>query len=283
MLEPIDIDTATLAHTLDLLGRGFPHRSPRFWEQALERVARYNRCYGQRSIGQLLIIRRKPVGVMLTLCGQSQHANGNHYKITNLSSWYIDPEHRRLAPLMLRDLVRAEDVVFTDLTPSDRVIPMLPLLGFRPLNSGIAAIGLPMAALSRAGDARVSDFETLEEGALMTDTRARMECNTEFGAMAAVLSVGGMQYPLLFVSRTLRQLPAAQLIYCEDNALLKETIGAVARFLLKKGKLVLILDIPINEQTPGVHFPRRGLKFAKGGCFDNRTDYAGSELLVVGQ
>lgn len=280
MLEPIG--DANLGHTLDLLERGFPRRPRRFWEHAVERVARYNRYGGQGAIGQLLIAGGKPAGVMLTLSGQAQRADGTPYRVTNLSSWYIDPEHRRLAPLMLSKLVRPQDVVFTDLTPSDRVIPMLPLLGFRPLNAGISAIALPIAALSRAEDVRVRDLKDCGNDVLKADTRARLERNAEFGATAAVLTDGDKHHPLLFVSRTLRRLPAAQIIYCEDNALLRKRIGAVARFLLKKGKLVLIVDIPLDRQAPGVHVLKRGLKFAKGGCFDNRTDYAGSELLVVG-
>lgn len=281
MLEPID--DATLSHTFDLLLRGFPRRSRPFWERAVDRVARYNRCDGQRSIGHLLIAKGKPVGVMLTLSDESRQADGRRYRVTNLSSWYIEPEHRHLAALMLRSLVRADDIVFTDLTPSDRVIPMLPLLGFKPLNVGIAAIALPSAALNPARAARVIELEDLEADGLMIDTRARLERNAEFGATAAVLNVGEEYHPLLFVSRTLRHLPAAQLIYCEDNALLRRNVGAVARYLLKKGKLILVVDIPPDHQAPGVHFVGRGLKFAKGGLFDNRTDYAGSELLIVGQ
>ena len=58
-----------------------------------------------------------------------------------------------------------------------------------------------------------------------------------------------------------------------------EHLAAVARFLLKKGKLVLLLDIPPRGDVPGTYFLNRGMKFAKGGCFEGRTDYAGSELL----
>ena len=283
MLEPID--NANMALALDLLVRGFPHRPLRFWEQALERVARYNECSGRRTFGRLLTARGKPVGAMLTLSDNSQLADGAQYTVTNLSSWYVDPDHRWLAPLMLRDMVRGEGegIVFTDLTPSDRVLPMLPPLGFRPLNAGIAAVALPLAAMSPRGDARVTGLEGLEDDALIPETRARLQRNVEFGAIAAVLRIDDKHYPLLFVSRKLRQCPAAQLIYCEDNEQLAKGISAVARFLLKKGKTVLLIDVPLNRQAPGLHFLNRGLKFAKGGCFDNRTDYAGSELLIVGQ
>jgi hypothetical protein len=123
----------------------------------------------------------------------------------------------------------------------------------------------------------------MELGALSSDDVILLERTTKFGATAAVLTVDCGHHPLLFVSRTVRGLPAAELIYCNDNLLLMRENGPIARFLLKQGKLVLIVDIPMDLKTPGMHFVGRGLKFVKGACAANRTDYAGSELLLVGR
>jgi hypothetical protein len=281
LLEPID--DANLGHALDLLARGFKRGSHQFWEQAVERITRYNQYGSRRGIGHLLAVKGKRAGVLLTLNSETQAAEDRRYRVTNLSSWYVDPEHRRLAPLMLREAIRDRETVFTDLTPSAEVVRMLPLLGFGPLNTGISAIALPVAAVQRTADARVLDLESIDDGVLAPETRTLMERNAEFGAIAAVLSAGGRHYPLLFIYRTLRRLPAAQLIYCDDNAAMMKEIGAIARFLLKRRRLILVIDIPPDRQAPGTHFPGRGLKFAKGGCFVNRTDYGGSELLLVGQ
>jgi hypothetical protein len=281
LLEPID--DANLGHALDLLARGFKRGSHQFWEKAVERIARYNRYGSLPGIGHLLAVKGKRAGVLLTINGEARLADDRRCRVTNLSSWYVDPEHRRLAPLMLREAIRDPDTVFTDLTPSAEVVRMLPLLGFKPLNTGIAAIALPVAAVRRTAGARVGDLESVPAGILEPETRTLMERNAEFGAIAAVLTGGDRHKPLLFASRTLRRLPAAQLIYCEDNAALMNEIGAIARFLLRRRKLVLIVDIPVGQRAPGTHFPGRGLKFAKGGCFVNRTDYGGSELLLVGQ
>ena len=184
-----------------------------------------------------------------------------------------------LAPLMLRDVLREPDAVFTDLTPSDRVIPMLPAFGFKPLNRGISAVALPVAALKTTPHARVYDLASLPKHALEPDTHALLERHVEHGAIAGVLKVGNAWHPLLFLPRLLRCLPTAQLMYCESNSTVVENLGAVARFLLKQGKLVLIIDIPLQGDVPGTYFLNRGMKFARGGCFEGRTDYAGSELL----
>jgi hypothetical protein len=59
-------------------------------------------------------------------------------------------------------------------------------------------------------------------------------------------------------------------------------IGAIARFLLKQGKLVLIVDIPLDLRSPDTHFVGRGLKFPKGARAAKGADYAGSGRLLVG-
>jgi hypothetical protein len=280
MLE--SIGDVNLGVALKLLQQGFPHRSSKFWEDRVRRISSYNRHSGESSIGKLLLAAGKPVGIALEIVDQSRLADGKLHKIVNLSSWYVDPTYRHQAALMLRDLVREEDVVYTDLTPSDRVVPMLPLLGFKPLNSGIAAVALPSVAFGSAGGAEVVSLAEAKPGAISPETRSRLERNIEAGAIGAVLTGDNVSCPLLFVPRKLRRVPVAQLIYCEDNALLGRCLSPIARYLMKKGKLGLVIDIPLNHRAPGIHFLRRGLKFAKGGCFDNRTDYAGSELLIVG-
>ena len=276
MLVPID--DARLGQALDLLERGFPRRRRRDWEDGIERVRAFNPG-GADPIGHLLVKKNRPAGVLLTLRGQSAPPAGVPFKVTNLSSWYVEPEHRMLAPLMLRDVVREPGTVFTDFTPSDRVIPMLPAFGFKPLNRGISAISLAVAALKATPHARVYDLANLPTHAPEPAVRALLERHAQQGAIAGVLNVADAWHPLLFLPRHLRCLPTAQLIYCQSNATMIEHLAAVARFLLKKGKLVLLLDIPPRGDVPGTYFLNRGMKFAKGGCFEGRTDYAGSELL----
>src|SRR5262245_2266066 len=276
MLVPID--DARLGQALDLLERGFPRRTRRDWEDGIERLQAFDRA-ALNTLGYMLVRQNTPCGVLLTLRGQSLPPNAAPFKVTNLSSWYVEPEHRALAPLMLRDVVREKGSVFTDLTPSDRVIPMLPAFGFRPLNRGISAVTLPVAAMKPTPHARVHDLADLPEGALPPPVRTLLERHAEQGTTACVLNVGDTWHPLLFLPRRLRGLPTAQLIYCDSNSALIDNLSAIARFLLKHGKVVLLLDVPLDGHVPGTHFPNRGMKFAKGGCFEGRTDYAGSELL----
>jgi hypothetical protein len=279
MLHPID--DANLGQALDLLVKGFPRGSRHFWEQGVQRVARYNAWHGATESGRVLITKGKLAGVILLIHSLSRQQSGTPYKVTNLSSWYVEPEHRHLAPLMLRNLLRMENTMFTDLSPSASVIPMLGPLGFRPINAGLAAVALPTAALQPAHGGSVMGLEDVTPGALRDSTLSHLEFHMQFGALAAVLYVKGIYHPLLFVERTVRRLPTVQLLYCEDNFCFHRCISAVARFLLKKGKLLMLIDIPPNGTTPGVPFRGRGMKFAKGGFVENRTDYAGSEMLVL--
>jgi hypothetical protein len=275
MLVPID--DARLGQAIDLLVRGFPRKSRRAWEAGIEQLRAFDPARAS-PYGHLLMAKKSPAGVLLTLHGETVMPDGSCCNVTNLSSWYVEPKHRMLAPIMLHGVLRARDTVFTDLTPSDRVIPMLPAFGFKPLNRGLSAIVLPAAA-AKAPKAHVYDLANLPAGVLAPRTLALLERHAQYGAIAGVLHAGEAWQPLLFVPRSLRCLPTAQLIYCESNAALVDNLPAVARFLLKQGKLLMIFDIPVRGDVPGSYFLGRGMKFAKGGCFEGRTDYAGSELL----
>jgi hypothetical protein len=287
MLVPID--DARLGQAMDLLVRGFPRKPRRTWEVGIEQLRAHNPT-AAKSLGHLLIAKQRPAGVLLSIRGESVAPDGARFNVTNLSSWYVEPEHRMLAPIMLHSILRTPATVFTDLTPSPRVIPMLPAFGFKPLNRGLSAIALPVVAAKAAPKTRVCDLASLPRDALEPRKHELLRRHAELGAIAGVLNVGNTWHPLLFLKRSLRCLPTAQLIYCESNAVLLENLAAVARFLLKQGRLMLIIDIPLEGEVPGRYFLNRGMKFATArnatgsagagvACFEGRTDYAGSELL----
>jgi hypothetical protein len=275
------IDDTTLGHAFDLLGRGWPNRSRRFWELGLERL----RAIGANAAanvptGYLLMAEKQPAGVVLTPATARVGARGEAQTIINISSWYIDPPHRWLAPVMLRGILRGSPAVFTDLTPTERVQQMLPPLGFQALNDGETIVVLPYAAMQRAARAAVVELSEVPEPAIAASTWKLLRDHARLGCLAAALADGSSWQPLLFKGRKIRNLPAAQLIYCESNSCLHGNLAAVARYLLRHGTLLLAMDIPLGGVAPGIERRHRGRRFARGGAFKDRTDYAGSELCL---
>jgi hypothetical protein len=275
----IPVDDTNTEVALGLLEQHWGNRE--FWQRSIERM----RLVGGNSatgvpIGQIAFSDNRPVGVVLTPASWRTGPNGEPRRFINISSQYIEPSHRWLYPLMMRSIMRDPTAVFTDLTPDRNVQRMLLALGFKALNEGEAIVVLPYAVATRSARARVVDLRDAPGDAIPPATRRLLEAHRPFGCIVAALAEGDVWQPLLFKNTKIRRLPAVRLTYCENNAALYRNLGAVARHLLRRGKVLLTLDIPLGGTSAGIERRHRGKKFAKGDLFQNRTDYAGSELAL---
>lgn len=276
------IDKSNEAEAVDILARGFPRRTRAFWQASLARLHAYggNATAGV-PVGYLLVQGDAPVGVVLTPARLRSDPDGKQRRAINISSWYIDPDHRWRAPMMLRSITQDSGATFTDLSPIAAVQKILVVLGFKPITGGESMVALPKAALDVRSGARVLELEAVPEHGISVETRRLVEQHALLGCIGLALEAEGRWLPLLFKPCARRRLAGARLVFCEDNALLKRWIGPVARSLLRRGKLFLILDLEPNQTSSGGYDrPGFAIKYAKNGNFTNRTDYAGTELCL---
>lgn len=275
MLEPID--EARFGVAIDILRKGFPARSRKFWERGLSKIIRFCGC---KSVGQFLIVQGRPVGIILTPRDERVLSNGRTGPIINLSSWYIEPEFRQCAPMMMKTLLSNDDAIFTNLSPTPSVIKIMNWCGFQRLNKGISYVFLPYHSGIGGKVADVVEFRALLDRVLPVHINKMLARHVEFGAIAGAYLENNNWYPLLFSKTLVGGVPMARLLYCEDNSAMLRNLGAICRFLLKHGKVFLVLDIPLQGEVPGLQYDGAG-KFALGESFENRTDYAGSELFLL--
>jgi hypothetical protein len=270
------LDAADMGTALDLLERGFPERSRRFWEDGLARMLRHgeNLALGV-PIGYFLTSKGKAVGVILTLASTHPGPDGPQ-RVVNLSGWYIEPEHRWRALMMLHRVTGDAGAVYTDLTPTFAVQRIISSLGFRPLNSGVAFGLIPLMALGPR-KSQVAPVDALPAGAIAPDLLKRIMIHEPPGFHALAVLDEGAWHPLLFKRRTVRRLPAAQLIYCEKESVLRRHLGPICRSLLRRRFLVLWTDVPVDGTAPGLQ-RKRYLKFVKGELGRAYIDYLGSEF-----
>jgi len=278
MLLPVERANFDLA--ADVLTRGFPNRSRQFWLDGLDNLDRtgWNRA-ANVPFGHMLMDGSRPAGIYLLPAMMRTMPDGTTRRVINWSSWYIDPEFRWQSMPMLRAALGDKTAIYTDMTATHEVQKMLPALGFTRLNDGLLVHALPLLAVSDPKPAKILPFARVATD-LPAHVREAFSAHSGLGVHECVLADADGLHPLMFKLRRYRGLPIAILVYCDDNARLGRNLGAVARHLLLQGRAALIVDRRPGLDTQGGRFSVRGIKFARGDTYVNRTDYLGSELCV---
>jgi hypothetical protein len=267
-----------------LLAEGFPERSRAFWAHGLGRLAHHagNGSCGV-PLGALWVSDGEPVGVALTPASPRTRPDGSPRPVVNLSSWYVRPQHRWRAPLMLRALLRDPRATYVDLTPSPPVEKMLLASGFRAVGTGTTLAALPVCAVGRARGARVRPLAAGDRLGCAVPPPAVLQAHRELGCLPLVMEHEGG--PTLFVCRprAVRGLRAVRLEYVGSHQALQRHLPALARHLLARGFLCATWDT--RDGAP----PRAGTSqrdwgrwYARGEIENDCTDFIGTELCLLG-
>ncbi len=274
------IEESDLAGVTDLLVRGFPARSRRYWERGLGLMKERPAIEGCPRFGFMLESGPGPVGVALMLCGR---AEGDDAVRCNLSSWAVDPAYRVQAPLLVASMLKRPDVTFTNISPAPHTWPTITAQGFRPYSEGQVVVatalspGLPSARV-------VSDPEAwrdLRDAALLDDHR-------RYGCTSLVVETRDGPRPFVLLPVRARSgrlpLPLMQLIYCRDIADLTLCAGAIGRWLLRRGMIGLLLETATPLPKGGAVLRRlpRTAKFYRGPNPPRIGDLSYTERVIFG-
>lgn len=278
------LEAADFPAAAALLVEGFPERSRTFWDEGLRALKRYggNAECGV-PFGQLLIAEGRPAGIALTPACWRRRGDGRRYPLVNFSSWYIRPEHRWLAGLMLRRLFSDPHATYVDLTPDARVARMLVVCGFRAVNTGTIVAALPLCAAGSGRGARVRDLWPEDELSAAAPPRPMLLAHRELGCRPLVIEHEAGRALIVYRERPVRGLPGARLMYVDSHAVLGRCLPALARFLLRRGLLMLSWDAR-GRKPSGLGSVHRagGIWYALGEIDGDRTDFIGTELCILG-
>ncbi len=278
-LKPID--DGCLSDALSLLSRGFPERTADFWNSALVRLSKYREDCGMGSIGQLMMVGDLAVGIILTI--PSKRTDGRRdLSIVNLAAWYVDANYRWLALRMLHQVVADDTVVYTSLSPAAATAAINTHLGFRTATQGVIVVVLPWIGLTRLARSRVIEPVNFQDARISPVDRDMLAQHRELGCIAAVLDVDGNHYPLLFSTTRRKGLPVARLLLAESRQLIGENIAAIARFLVRRGNVLLTVHANEGDIIPGGVMRKRSAPTqVKGPWGRNQVDHAFSELAFL--
>jgi len=268
----------------DLLTRGFARRKRNYWLDGLRRQATRAVPSGYPRYGYLLEAAGAVVGVLLLM--YFERAAGSKTALTcSVASWYVEPQFRNQASLLSTIAMKYKNVTYVNVTPAPATWKILEAQGYKrycnglffalpALSLGNGAISLVTADSARPDDVSQKEFDLLTRHAGYGCLS--LVCRTLRGAM-----------PFVLAQFRIRQgrigLPAMQLIYCRSVDDFAACAGAVGRFLLMRGRPVVIVDAegPIQGLV-GIYSSVRGQKYFRGPNPPRLGDLADTEFALYG-
>lgn len=279
------IDTATIERAIAILRRGFPEREASFWTGGFAKIERLRARQGQYGgpLGYLLSGRDGDGGVLLTMRSSRLKIQGS-IEVCNLSSWYVDPPHRALAPLMLRKLLKGEEGnLVTDLTPSESVGALNLKLGFSTWSDGVIfASAIPWATLPASRDGTIRPYDDQTRLLLREDEREMMDAHLDLDCLGAVLLSDAGATPVILRVIRRRGWRIGHVIFAECRRKVLSALPCLTRLLLRRGITAAAIDGTTDLSPRGAHFRAGQLRFFKGEVNPGKIDYAYSELVLLG-
>ncbi len=268
----------------DLLTRGFPGRPRAYWLAGLTRQAARPVPSGYPRYGYLLEAAGTVVGVLLLM--YSERTIGGEPALTcNVSSWYVEPQFRNQASLLSAIALKHKHVIYVNVTPAPPTWKILEAQGYRQYCNGLF-FALP--ALSRgSGKIDVIAPDSAGPNDLPAEEFELLRRHAGYGCLSLVCRTSRGAIPSVLAPFRIRQgrigLPAMQLIYCRSVDDFVAGAGAVGRFLLARGKPLVIVDAngPIRGLV-GLYSDARGRKYFRGPNPPRLGDLADTEFALYG-
>ena len=281
-----EIQESDLDAVGDLLTRGFQHRSREYWMRGLRRQGTRPVPPGAPRYGYLIESDGLPVGCLLMIYS-NKISNGETATCCNVSSWYVDPEFRNYAALFASMTQKRREITYFNVTPAAATWPILETQGFAPYCRGLY---FSVPALLRSGrDITVEAVTpaTLSVAGLPEADLEMLKRHAEYGCLSLVCRSAQAALPFIFFSLRKRRgfipLPAMQLGYCRSIADYVDCAGAIGRYLLWRGKPIIIVDATeAVAGLPGIYSEARGRKYYRGPHRPRLGDLADTELAIYG-
>ena len=269
------IEDRDLPALASLLAAGFPLRTKGEWERGLNvlRARRVPRTFPR--YGLLLEEDDRPVGVLLMVFSE---VDGQAR--CNLSSWYVEPAFRPYAPLLLNAALSDRTVTYLNLTPAPHTQHIIEAQGFRSFCRG-SILYLPGLRKQRER-VRVVAFDERHAGVPEADLLA---AHVALGSLCVVVEADDGPHPFVFAppKRLRRLLPGTHLLYCRDLDTFGRFAGALGRWLLRRGSVVVL--VTADQALPGLigrRFNKAQNKYVFGPHPPRPGDLAYTEYAIFG-
>jgi hypothetical protein len=275
-----EIETTDRNATAVLLAEGFPRRSVGYWEQAFDKLASQDVPPNQPRFGFVLVENSEIVGILLNIWTPAATLPAGQMR-ANLSSWYVKPQFRGFAAMLLAKASRHAGVTYLNVSAAPHTIPTCEALGFKRYTEG-QAVCVPI--LSRQEKVNKLYRYGTAGPAVPADMAKMMSTHVELGCAGFYGVDGDRIVPFLFTRRAIKGwIPAWQLIYCPQIKDFQLFAQAIGRQMLRSGVFFVICnsDGAVNN-VPSKYFPGKVPKYYKGPDRPNPSDLSFTEIPLFG-
>lgn len=245
-----------------LLSDGFPARSTTSWLRGLRRMADRPGLDGRPTYGYMLESGGEPVGAILLFFSNAPSVDGVIVRC-NVSSWYVRPEFRVFASLLITSTTKDPSVTYFNISAVPNTWSTVEAQGFSVYCKGqmyaFAFLRRPIEGV------RIDVFDNTKANSEVPD-RDILGQHSAVGCLSLVVRDKAHSYPFVFQRHHLKQVvPIYRLTYCRDVNEFVRFAGNLGRFLLSRGSVWVQLDA--NDFVSGLvgwYTEKRGRKYSKG-------------------
>jgi hypothetical protein len=250
----------------DMLARGFPASRRSYWTNGFAQWRNLPLVEGVPRYGYVLDGGFGPVGVILLISS----LRGGQI-ISNLSSWYVEPQWRAHSTLLISLATKLKHVTYLNASPAPHTWRTLQAQGFVPCNFGRSAV----FALPGRGTVRETIPDGLPEAQLLRDHRA-------MGWTSLVVDKDGQASPFVLKPRRLEKppVPVMDVMFCRGPEDFRRCAPALAKHFLPRGRMGFLID----GKQPGLSHYVEGKepRYFKGPYQPILGDLAYTEKVIFG-
>jgi hypothetical protein len=284
-VECREIDASDRTKLLDLFAEGFPSRPRAFWNRTFDRLASRACPEGYPRYGYGLFCHGRAVGALLLIYSHftgSGSSDGKRPVRCSLSTWYVAPDYRVYATLLVSRARRDKSVTYLNLTPNPETYSLVAAQGYTCFTRG-EVLCAPL--LRRAPGITVETFNatTSSTDGLSATEVELLRDHSSYDCLCLVALGRDARRPFVFLPRRGRIIGrlVAQLIWCRTLSDFTECAGPLGRHLLRRGFPVVEVDSEGPEDgLPGL--ARSKPKFYSGPIRPRPADYAYTEIPILG-
>lgn len=231
--------------------------------------------------GYLLESGGAPVGVVLAISSTIRQRDATRTRC-NVSSWYVDPEFRIYAVLLISRAIGKKNITYLQLTPSDHVLPIVEAQGFSRFSDGLFVVPI-FPIIQRGPSAKVVAHDVIPNARFEPFERVLLSDHAEYGCICLWCVTPETAYPFVFLPRVIKRIiPCAQLIHCPDIQDFIRFAKPIGSYLGMRGRPFVLIDAngPIPG-LPGKYFGGKSPKYFKGPTPPRLGDLAYTEMAML--